>query len=303
MHRNEVVALFRGRLNEVIEKSGLSRSAFAAAIGLDRSTLSQLLSPDNERLPRAETVIAMARQAAVSTDWLLGVSQDRRLGAELVSAAMEIEPGAGAPRDARLARWHKEAEGYKIRYVPTTLPDLLKTEDVIRYEYRDYGTLVPDARLEQAEARLAYSRLPETDMEVCSTYQSLESFAKGEGIWRNLPLPLRRAQLQHIRKLCDELYPTFRWFLFDGLQRYAAPVTIFGPRRAALYIGNMYFVFTGTEQIRALTRYFDDLIRAAVVQPPDIIDLVDGLIMRLPAEKTAERALGAPSPKEGAQKT
>ena len=29
------------------------------------------------------------------------------------------------------------AIGYKIRYVPTTLPDLLKTEDVIRYEHRD----------------------------------------------------------------------------------------------------------------------------------------------------------------------
>jgi transcriptional regulator with XRE-family HTH domain len=295
MERNEVGTLFRERLGEVIEKSGLSRSAFASAIGLDRSTLSQLLSPENERLPRAETVIAMARQGAVSTDWLLGVNQEPSPGAELVSAAMEIEPGAGGPTDARLDRWHKEAEGYKIRYVPSSLPDLLKTEDVIRYEYRDYGTLVPDARLEQAEARLAYSRLPETDMEVCSAFQSIESFARGEGIWRDLPVAVRREQLKHMRKLCDELYPTFRWFLFDGLQRYAAPVTIFGPKRAALYVGTMYFVFTGTEQIRVLTRYFDDLIRAAVVQPPDIIDLIDGLIMRLPSPQEKAGAKSASS--------
>ena len=30
-------------------------------------------------------------------------------------------------------------------------------------------------------------------------------------------------------QLVDELYPTFRWFLFDGSRRYAAPVTVFGP--------------------------------------------------------------------------
>ena len=46
------------------------------------------------------------------------------------------------------------------------------------------------------------------------------------------------------------------------------PYTIFGPTRVVVYIGNMFFVFVATEQIRALTRHFDELIRAAVVQPP-----------------------------------
>ena len=35
--------------------------------------------------------------------------------------------------------WHREACGYKIRYVPTTLPDLLKTEAVAEYEFNRYG--------------------------------------------------------------------------------------------------------------------------------------------------------------------
>ena len=68
-----------------------------------------------------------------------------------------------------------------------------------------------------------------------------------------------------------ELYPTFRWFLYDGLLRYAAPMTIFGPKRAALYIGNMYLVLNGTEHVRALAGHFDDLIRSAVVQPSDVV--------------------------------
>jgi hypothetical protein len=41
--------------------------------------------------------------------------------------------------------------------------------------------------------------------------------------------------------------------------------------RAAVYIGDMYLVLNSTEHIRELTYRFDNLIRAAVVQPPDVI--------------------------------
>lgn len=294
MDRKETVAAFRERLLLVIERSGDSRSAFAQRIGLDRSTLSQLLSSENERLPRAETVVAMALAGQVSTDWLLGLTQEQRLGAEMLANALEIEAGAGSPVDARLQRWHAEAAGYKIRYVPTTLPDLLKTEAVIRYEFQEYGGLIPQTRLEQAEARLAYSRQPETDLEVCCAYQTLESFARGEGIWRVLEVAERRAQLEHMVALADELYPTFRWFLYDGLQRFAAPMTVFGPKRAAVYIGNMYLVFNATEQIRVLTRHFDDLIRAAVIQPTEVIGFLESLLRELrPVRQTGPLGQGA----------
>ena len=68
LDRKELVSQFRLRLLEVIERSGLTRGGFASRIGLDRSTLSQLLSPDNERLPRAETIMAVAREGQVSSD-------------------------------------------------------------------------------------------------------------------------------------------------------------------------------------------------------------------------------------------
>ncbi len=91
----------------------------------------------------------------------------------------------------------------------------------------------------------------------------------------------RAAQLNAMTVLLDELYPTFRWFLFDGLQRYSVPLTIFGPKRAAVYVGNMYLVFNSTEHIQTLTRHFDDLIRAAVVQPPDVIAVLRRLLREL----------------------
>ncbi len=284
MDRRKTVEAFRERLSEVIERSGLSRMAFSARVGLDRSTLSQLLSPGNERLPRAETIAAIAGREQVSVDWLLGLSQEGQIGADIVAPALEIESGAASPADERLARWHAEAAGYKIRYVPTTLPDLLKTEEVIRYEFQEYGARVPKARIEQAEERLAYSRRPETDMEACSSFQALEDFARGHGVWRGLPAEGRAAQLNAMTVLLDELYPTFRWFLFDGLQRYSVPLTIFGPKRVAVYVGNMYLVFNSTEHIQVLTRHFDDLIRAAAIQPPGVIDFLKSLLRELATE-------------------
>ncbi len=278
MDREEVVALFRERLQETIEATGDSRAAFAERAGLDRSTLSQLLSPENKRLPRSETLLNIARTTQLSVDWLLGLSQTPQLAAEFVGDAPEITHGAASPLDERLRRWHADAIGYKIRYVPSTLPDLLKTEAVIQYEYEGFGDRITDMQRDEAEARLAYSRKPETDIESVSSFQSISAFANGEGIWSDLPKEARREQLEQIAHLADELYPTFRWFLYDGLRNFSAPFTVFGPKRAALYLGGMYFVFTATEQVRVLSRYFDQLIRDARYQPTDIVGYAEQLL-------------------------
>ncbi len=274
MSKRETLETFRRRLRSVIAQSGLSKTAFAAEVGTDRSTLSQLLAADGKRLPRAETIVAIARHAQVSVDWLLGITQEGQLGADVVSEAVAVEHAAGSLADPRLYQWHAEAAGYKIRYVPTTIPDLLKTEEVIRFEYQGRLPLRPETRIQQAEARLAYSRRPENDLEVCSPVQSLESFARGEGIWRKLPIGARRAQLDSMAELLEELYPTLRWFLFDGLERYSSPLTIFGPLRAALYLGDMFLVFRSNEHIRVLTEHFDSLIRVATVQPNETKDVI-----------------------------
>ena len=279
--RDETVEIFGERLDEMIRRSGLRRSAFARRIGIDRSTLTQLLAPENDRLPRAETIAAMAADQQVSVDWLLGLSQEGPLSADLVPQPIEIEVGGDGHQDERLQRWHAEAAGYKIRYVPASLPDLLKSEPVIRYEYREQGPGVPQARLEEAGARLAYLRRPETDMEVCSTRQSVEDFARGHSQWADLPKAERRRAMAIMIERMEELYPTLRWFLFDRRTRYSVPLTIFGPKRAAIYIGNMYFVMNSTEHIRVLTRHFDDLIRAAALQPRDAIEFLRSLMKEI----------------------
>ena len=108
--------------------------------------------------------------------------------------------------------------------------------------------------------------------------QHLEAFAFGEGIWRDLPLADRREQLQRMIDLNAELYPGFRWFLYDGKQTYSISLTIFGPLRVSLFLGKLYVIVNNIDHIRKLTDRFDDLIRMAVIHPHEIRDLLQGLL-------------------------
>src|SRR3546814_8054966 len=112
------------------------------------------------------------------------------------------------------------------------------------------------------------------------------------GIWEKLPVASRKLQLESMIALVDELYPSLRWFLYDGREHYSAPITIFGPTRAAAYIGNMYFVFNSTEHIRALTQHFDNLIRGAIVQPPEVPQLLKRLLQELEEAEMASMLSG-----------
>lgn len=274
--KRDLSGTFRERLKSLIQRSGLNQSAFAAAVGIDRSALSQLLSGASTRLPRAETLMNIAAEHKVSLDWLLGLSQDEGITGEL-RESLEITEALGGFNDTLLAKWHSEAVGTKIRYVPAGIPDLLRTEAVILYEASAAAPQRSTTQISEAQYRVDYNRRPETDMEVCMPRQTLELFAKGEAQWRGLPENVRAGQVVHMARLLDDLYPTFRLFLYDGRKRYSAPYTIFGPYRAALYMGGMYLVLNATSSVTRLTRHFDDLIRAAEINAHEAADFVKGL--------------------------
>jgi transcriptional regulator with XRE-family HTH domain len=264
MDKRDIVPVFRERLNVLMRRSGATRSAFSQSIGIDRSALTQLLSGQSTRLPRVDTLQRISERYSVSLDWLLGLSQDEMLAAE-VRPALEIAEAEGTNEETLLERWHKEAIGYKIRYVPSQIPDLLRTSDVIAYEYSGRDAPSPTWQLRNAEFRLDYNRRSETDMEVCLPRQRLELLAEGRGHWRGLEREARQTQLDYMAELVDELYPSFRLFLYDQVHRFSIPYTVFGPQRAAIYVGDIYLVLNATEHIRALTRHFDKLIRNAVI--------------------------------------
>ena len=109
--RSDAVDLFRRRLESVIGRSGLTTSGFARLAGVDRSTLSQLLDDADPRLPRADTLMAIAKAAHVSTDWLLGLSQREEVGAEIIEAMLQIEVHDRGPADDQFVAWLNEVRG------------------------------------------------------------------------------------------------------------------------------------------------------------------------------------------------
>lgn len=280
--RPEVLERFRERLGHLVKQSDQSQSGFAREAGIDRSTLSQLLSTRNRRLPRVETLVAVSRATGASVDWLLGLSSEGQVRTDIVREQLSVSMNQLTPLDEALIGWYEDAVGVKIRYVPSTLPDLLKTEAVIRHEVTRYATIRPEQKMETAVAPLAMARAQGNDVECCNSIQALEGFARGGEIWGSLDRERRVEQLDRMIELCDELYPKFRWFLYDARQRYASAITVFGLDRVVLYLGQMYIVLTSERHVLAFIEQFDDLLRAATVQPPE----VPGLLRRLRAEIT-----------------
>ncbi|MBM3571988.1 MAG: helix-turn-helix transcriptional regulator, partial [Alphaproteobacteria bacterium] len=84
MDRRDTSRLFRARLEQALARAGLSQAEVARRTGIDRSTLSQLLAADLDRLPRADTVAALARALDASLDWLLGLSQGATISTGIV---------------------------------------------------------------------------------------------------------------------------------------------------------------------------------------------------------------------------
>ncbi|MGE0847178.1 MAG: helix-turn-helix domain-containing protein [Flavobacteriaceae bacterium] len=277
--KRDLADIFRQRLDELIGRSGGNRSDFARRVGIDRSALTQMLAGQAVRMPRAETLARIASQYNVTTDWLLGLAQHSSLTEMAPGVAIaEALPGADI---TRLAEWHREAVGYKIRYVPTTIPDLLRTPETIAYEHARIAEVSEETQLRDAEVRLDYNRRPETEMEVCMPFQTVEMLARGNGIWSGLGIDERRGQIERMAELTEELYPTFRLFFIDGRRTFSAPYTVFGPQRVAVYLGGMYAVMTRTDDIRTFIAHFDGLIRQATINPNESARWLAGIAERI----------------------
>ncbi|MEM7069411.1 MAG: helix-turn-helix transcriptional regulator [Pseudomonadota bacterium] len=276
MDRLNVSETFRKRLSTLINRRDETVSAFARRCNLDRSALSQFLDENILRLPRAETLAAIATAEGVSIDWLLGMREDEESFGELTSL-MNVEASDYGSHDSQLASWLRAASGYKIRYSPSSIPDLLRTKAVTEYEFGSSTQLYAEVKSEQSQEQLDYSRSPDTDMEVVMPLQRLESLAAGADIWGKLARGVRQAQLEQISRLTEELYPTFRLFLYDGSKQYCAPFTVFGPTRAAVYLGDMYLVVNSADHIRELSRRFDNVIRTADITPDRTAEWVGNL--------------------------
>ena len=279
--KRDRATLFRERLAKAMALAGSNQSQLARETGVDRSTLSQLLKDQGARLPNAQLVAACASSLGVSADWLLGLSDLPEQAADLIAAAMLMTQAPRALVDGQIFAWHQEAAGYKIRHVPAGLPDMLKIDAMLRWEYQPSLGKTVDQAVGASRDRLAWMRGARSDYEIAFSITELSSFARGEGYYADLPRDLRQDQLRHMRDLHQQLYPSLRVHLFDQKKLFSAPVTIFGPLLAVIYLGSNYLVFRDRERVTAMTAHFDGLVRAAAIAPRDVPAHLDQLLSEM----------------------
>ena len=83
----------------------------------------------------AQIAAEAAAALGVTSDWLLGLTDQPDRLADLMANALTLSEAPRALIDETIFGWHQEAAGYKIRHVPATLPDMLKTRAVVEWEY------------------------------------------------------------------------------------------------------------------------------------------------------------------------
>lgn len=264
MDRRELAQAFRERFALLLKDLREDIPGFLHAAGMDRSALSQLRDPGHDRLPRAETLRRIAEATGVSVDWLLALS-NARSGRQELTQSSELLAEEGANGTSVLSRWHAEASGHKLRYVPAMLPDMLSLSD------QEDGA-------EGQEKVLSGFDLGAVDLEIAMPQQTLELLAARSGPWRGADLGVVRRQIAHMAELCDAHYPSLRLHLFDGRRTFCAPYTVFGRMRASIYIGHAYISVTGADEVRFFTQKFDQLVREATVTPDKVPDYLRGLL-------------------------
>lgn len=281
MDKRHRAALFRTRLTEAILRKGSNQSDLARATGVDRSTISQLLRDDAARLPNAHVVGACAEVLGVSADWLLGLTEHPENAADLLANTLTLTDAPRALVDEQIFTWHQEANGYKIRHVPAALPDMLKTHGVLEWEYGPHLGRTTAQAISASAKRLSWMRQSASDYEIALPLYEVQSFVDGTGYYEGLSPDLRRQQIDHWLDLTRALYPRLRLYLFDAREVYSAPITVFGPLLAVIYVGRNYLAFRDTQRVRAFSDHFDHLVResriAARAMPDHLAKLRRGL--------------------------
>lgn len=233
---------------------------------------------DMPRLPNAQLAADAATVLGVSTDWLLGLTGRPERPGDIVAAAMALSPAERISADAQLLEWHREAAGYKVRHVPATLPDILKTEKMLDWEYSSFLDQHRAQAIEAMRNQLEWLYTGVSDYEIAVPVHELEACAAGTAYYAGAEQSVRCEQLNVIADLCGELFPKLRLFLFDARKVFSAPVTIFGPNLAVVYVGQCYLAFREHQRVRSLTDHFDWLVREAVVDARDVSDHIRCLV-------------------------
>ncbi len=187
------------------------------------------------RLPNAQVVAECASSLGVSPTgcWASATGRNR----PPISRGDDFhDPCQRALIDEQIFDWHREAEGYKIRNVPAAARHPEDPRDA-RMGIRPPSGPTPRRRSRPARngSTGCAGRRPTTR----SRFRSSRSTASSrERVLRRPARHIRDGQIARFIELHEQLYPSLRVFLFDARRLLSAPLTIFGPLMAVIYVGS-----------------------------------------------------------------
>ncbi len=257
---------------------GMSKSALARATSVDRSTIGQLFKSDLPRMPNAQLAADIASALGISADWLLGLTNEPEKPGDILASALSLSPAERTSADMQILDWHREAAGSKVRHVPATLPEMLKTDQLLAWEYSSLPSEVVDQVRTSARAQTEWVTSGGADYEIAVPVHELTACAEGSGYYATLEPNHRVEQLSQLADQVDAMFPRLRLFLFDAHQLYSAPVTIFGSSLAILYVGQCYLALREKQRVLALTDHFDWLIRGSTIDARDASQYIKSLM-------------------------
>ena len=264
MDKRDLAIVFSERLKLLIGSDKRGIAQFLRDTSVDRSALSQFLDPESVRLPRAEALRRIAQAYGVSIDWLLGMENSTE-GRQQIASSTEIENQVQIDGTTSLSHWYSEAADFKLRYVPSALPDMMNLSSEITG-----STIIKDVQQSAAENILGSVKLADIDLEIAMPIQTLEALAVQTGIWHGCSAQLCKQQLLHMAHICETSYPALRLHLYDGCKSFSVPYMIFGKQRIAVYIGEAYLVITTPNQVKTFAHKFDTLVRQTIISPDKV---------------------------------
>ena len=140
----------------------------------------------------------------------------------------------------------------------------------MEWEYRPQLGRTAEQAIGASEDRLQWMRQSRSDYEIALPLHELAAFTGGTGYYAGLSPDIRAGQLDRLIQLTDQLYPALRLYLFDARRVFSAPVTIFGPLLAVIYLGRHYLAFRDSVRVQQLSQHFDWLVKEAAFSARDV---------------------------------
>ncbi len=270
MHVREQFRLFQQRLNQAFKEQDIVPARFSKQTGIARSTLSDLLKGEDIRLPRLDTIVALAEHLDVTSDWLLGLSNEKNKVSEIIESALQVAETEQASKDKDpLHQWlSTEMTDTKLRQACLFFPDHMATIDVLLYKYKDrYEHHGLTSEKVDAFSHSYRDKIEHISVEMCAPLVNIETFAYGHDIWSELALEARQRQLLALADRLEETYPKHQMYLYDGLRNKPPMFILYGHQKASLWIGSYHLIFHIPKQVEAFHKQFDQHIRNTLIYP------------------------------------